>query len=66
MKATLSFDLTNNDDRLRHLQCVKSQDMAIALHKISEAMYKAHDCHKETTFLRINSALEDIDLEELT
>lgn len=65
MKATLSFDLSDPDDRTRHLQCVKSQDMAIALHEIREAMYKADDENPATTFERINDALTHIDLEEL-
>ena len=29
--ATLTFDLTDTDDRQEHLRCVKSTDMAIAI-----------------------------------
>ncbi len=31
MKATLEFDLTDNDDRMEHLRVIKSLDMALAL-----------------------------------
>ena len=31
MKATLKFDLTDADDRMEHLRCVKSTDMALVL-----------------------------------
>jgi hypothetical protein len=34
MKATLEFDLDNLDDRMAHLRCVKSTDMAIVLWEI--------------------------------
>ena len=31
MKAKLTFDLTDLDDRMEHERCVKSTDMALAL-----------------------------------
>jgi len=31
MKATLNFDLTDADDSMAHLRCVKSLDMALVL-----------------------------------
>lgn len=34
MKATLSFDLDNFDQKLQYRQCVKAKDMAIALFEI--------------------------------
>jgi hypothetical protein len=34
MKATLEFDLDEIDDRMAHLRCVKSTDMAIVLWEI--------------------------------
>ena len=34
MKATLSFDLNDQDDRIAHLQAIKAQEMAIALWEI--------------------------------
>ena len=65
MKATLSFDLSDPDERTRHLQCIKANDMAITLHTIREAMYKADDENPTTTFERINDALEHINIEEI-
>lgn len=35
MKATLTFDLNDHDERMQHLRCVKSLDMALALWEIS-------------------------------
>ncbi len=34
MKATLEFDLNDQDDRMAHLRAVKSTDMAIVLSEI--------------------------------
>jgi len=34
MKAILEFDLDDADDRMAHLRCIKSTDMAIVLWKI--------------------------------
>lgn len=31
MRATLLFDLDDSDDRLEHLRCIKSLDMALAM-----------------------------------
>lgn len=33
--ATLTFDLSDFDDRMEHLRCVKSTDMALVLWKLS-------------------------------
>jgi hypothetical protein len=33
-KATLTFDLSDSDDVMEHLRCVKSTDMALALWEI--------------------------------
>jgi len=65
MKATLSFDLSDPDDRTRLLQCIKAHDMAISLHTIREAMFKADDEHPLNTFVRISEALEHLNMEEL-
>ena len=34
MKATLTFNLDDPDDKMAHDRCVKALDMAIALHQI--------------------------------
>ena len=41
--ATLTFDLDNHDDRMAHLRCVKSLDMAIALFDITHNLKKKCD-----------------------
>ena len=38
MKATLRFDLDDVDDRMAHLRCVKSLDMALLLWEVREVM----------------------------
>lgn len=35
MKATLEFNLDDNDDKMAHLRCVKATDMALALWEIT-------------------------------
>lgn len=35
MKAKLIFDLSDHDQKMEHLRCVKSLDMALALWQIS-------------------------------
>lgn len=66
MKATLSFDLSDPDERTRHLQCIKSHDMAICLHQIHEIMFKADEDNPVVTFACIWDALRHINMEELT
>jgi len=34
MKAKLTFDLDDNDDKMAHMRCVKATDMAIAIFEI--------------------------------
>jgi hypothetical protein len=41
MKATLEFDLDDLDDRMAHLRCVKSTDMAIVLWQIVTNLEKS-------------------------
>lgn len=40
MKAKLEFDLDDVDDRMAHLRCVKSTDMALVLWEMSMNMRK--------------------------
>ena len=35
MKAKLTFDLNDQDDRKAHLRCIKSTDMAVVLFEIT-------------------------------
>ena len=34
MNATIRFDLNDADDKMAHMRCIKSLDMALALNKI--------------------------------
>jgi hypothetical protein len=40
MKAKLKFDLNDIDQKMEHLRCVKSGDMALALWQISSNLKK--------------------------
>ena len=40
MKAKLEFDLTDFDDKLEHLRCVKSTDMAMVLWELQHNSYR--------------------------
>ena len=54
MKAQLTFDLDNLDDELRYYQCIRSEDMALALWDI------AHNLRKKVEW-EIESQLDDTD-----
>lgn len=50
MKAKLEFDLDNPDDRIQHLRCISSLDMACVLFEIRHNVRKKmtnHDTLKE-------------------
>jgi hypothetical protein len=38
MKATLQFNLEDEDDRMAHFRCVKSLDMALAMYEFAESL----------------------------
>jgi hypothetical protein len=40
MEAIIKFNLDDSDDRMNHLRCVKSTDMALALWNISNLRSK--------------------------
>lgn len=40
MKAILEFDLNDSDDRMAHLRCTKSEDMALTLWEIKYNLKK--------------------------
>jgi hypothetical protein len=44
MKAKLTFDLSDPDQKLEHLRCIKSLDMALALWQISSNTRK--ECYR--------------------
>jgi len=78
--ATITFDLDNPEDRMAHMRCVKSTDMAIVLFEISYNLKKKCEriCDSmevdgnqpdgvHTTFQEISELLYDrgINLDEL-
>jgi hypothetical protein len=80
MKATLEFDLDELDDRMAHLRCVKSTDMAIVLFEIMSNLRKRVEYELESleadsdqfdgayvVFRRIGELLDEhgIDIDEL-
>jgi hypothetical protein len=60
MKAILTFNLENRDERMEHLRCIKSLDMAIALFDIKNELY-----NDEINIELIKDILNDINLTEL-
>jgi hypothetical protein len=40
MKATLTYNLDNPDDKMAHLRAIKSLDMAIILHELEYNLHK--------------------------
>lgn len=38
MKATLQFNLNDEDERMAHFRCVKSLDMALAMYAFAESL----------------------------
>jgi hypothetical protein len=72
-KATFTFDMDDQDDRLEHLRHTKSLSMAVTLWEIRRE-FRAKLKHSETDDMPIEKALEivlthmadnDIDLDHL-
>ena len=55
MKATLSFDLDNSEDSVKHLRAVKSLDLAIAINDILQLRKKL-----DRRFENTNNANNDV------
>jgi hypothetical protein len=49
MKAILKFDLENPEDRMSHLRCVKSSDMACFIWELKHNFWRKWK-HDETDF----------------
>ena len=64
MKAILEFNLDDPEDRMAHLRCIKSSEMASALFEI---VFNAHRyvVDVEQYQERINEALKDLNIDEL-
>jgi len=54
MKAVLEFELDNPDDKMAHLRCVKSLDMALFIWDVSQLL------HKELKPDELNRKLSDL------
>jgi len=50
MKAKLTFDLNDQDDRKAHLRCIKSTDMAIVLFEVQYNLVKTLYDDGDSTF----------------
>ena len=74
MKAILEFNLTDPDDNVAHLRCIKSTDMAIALWQIRmlrkelEWMEDNKQLNTENVMSKIFDILDDhnVNTDELT
>jgi len=74
MKAILEFNLTDPDDNVAHLRCIKATDMAIALWQIRmlrkelEWMEDNKDLTTENVMSKIFEILDDhnVNTDELT
>lgn len=60
MKATLEFNLDNPDERMEHMRCVKSTDMAIVLFEIQYNLKKRIESHLERNAFNKYDAMEYI------
>ena len=49
MKATLEFDLNDADDKLKHLRCIHSTDMAAFIWELEHNFWRKWK-HDETDF----------------
>ena len=56
MKASLNFDLDDKHDRMTHLRCVKSSDMANVLFEVTHNLKKQLEDDGETGY---NAGIED-------
>lgn len=60
MKATLEFNLDNPDERMEHMRCVKSTDMAIVLFEIQYNLKKRIEIHLERNAFNKYDAMDYI------
>ena len=67
MKASLIFDLDDSEDRMAHLRCVKSTDMANVLFEVVYNLRKRCENDDKNVFDAIYELMEDygINIDEL-
>ena len=59
MKAQLTFDLDQPDDREAHFRCIKATDMALVLFEITHNLRRNCDEDAEKIFEGIFSLMEE-------
>ena len=62
MKATLEFDLGDNEDAQAHLRCIKAKDMAIAIWEVTHNNKNLTDAQ---IVKKMYEYLNELNIEEL-
>lgn len=60
MKATLTFDLTDRDESVEHLRCIKALDLTLALYDILQIKSSIHEKLERQKYSTAESVLEEI------
>ena len=58
--ATMIFDLTDIDDRLEHLRCVKSKDMAMMLWELDTNAYRKFTKYNDRQEAAYQEGIEEV------
>ena len=65
MKATLTFDLTDRDESIEHLRCIKALDLTLAIHDILQIKSTIQEkLERQTNSGKVYSTTESV-LEEI-
>ena len=63
MKAIIEFDLNDPEDRMKHMQCVKAESMAIVLFEITHNLKKQFLAECEGDGVEVPDGLIDMALQ---
>jgi hypothetical protein len=58
MNAVIRFNLNEKDDRMAHMRCIKSTDMALALCKIQEVAME----YEHINIIQLNDIFEQYNI----
>ena len=58
--ATMIFDLSDMDDRLEHLRCVKSKDMAMMLWELDTNAYRKFTKYNDRQEAAYQEGIEEV------
>lgn len=58
MNAVIRFNLNEKDDRMAHMRCIKSTDMALALYKIQELAME----YEQINIIQLNDIFEQYNI----